>query len=76
MYTKSGFVVGGLITRPDHDRVSCGFESTGLVLAVSSLEFLYNSFSWLLAGDVCSMVQGVSVEALAETAGGSTGVGF
>ena len=75
MYTKSGFV-GGLITHPDRDLVSCGVESAGLALAVSSLEFLCNSFSWLLAGDVCSMVQGVSVEALVETAEGSTGVGF
>ena len=74
MYTKSGFV-GGLITCPDRDLVSCGVESTGLALAVSSLEFLCNSFSWLLAGDVCSMVQGVSVEALGETAEGLTGVG-
>jgi len=74
LYTKSGFV-GGLITRPDRDLVSCGVESAGLALAVSSLYFLCNSFSWLLAGDVCSMVQGVSSKALAETAGGSTGVG-
>ena len=70
----SGFV-GGLITRPDRDLVSCGVESAALALAVSSLEFLCNSFSWLLAGDVCSMVQGLSVEALAETAEGSTGAG-
>ena len=67
MYTKSVFV-SGLITRPDRDLVSFG-------LAVSSLDFLCNSLSWLLAGDVCSMVQGESFEALAETAGGSTGVG-
>ena len=75
MYTKSGFV-GGLITRPNRDLGSCGVESSGLALAVSSLEFLCISFSWLLAGDVCSMVQGGSVEALVETAEGSTGVGF
>ena len=75
MYTKSGFV-GDLITRPNRDLGSCGVESSGLALAVSSLEFLCISFSWLLAGDVCSMVQGVSVEALVETAEGSTGVGF
>ena len=75
MYTKSGFV-GGLITRPNHDLVSCGVESSGLALAVSSLEFLCNSFSWLLVGEVCSMVQGVSVEAFAETAEGSTCAGF
>ena len=75
MYTKSGYV-GGLITRLNRDLRSCAVESPGIALAVSSLEFLCISFSWLLPGDVCSMVQGVSVEALAETAGGSTGVGF
>ena len=74
MCTKFGFV-GGLITRPDRDLVSCFVGSAGLSLAVSSVDFLYNSFSCLLAGDVRSMVQGVSFEVLAETAGGSTAVG-
>jgi len=58
LYTKSEFV-GGLITRPDRDLVSCGVESAGLALAVSSLDFLCNPFSWLPVGDVCLMVQGV-----------------
>ena len=44
LYTKSGFI-GGLITRPDRDLVRCGVESAGLALAVSSLDFLCNSFS-------------------------------
>lgn len=43
-------------------------------LVASSFDFLCNSFSWLLAGNVCSMVHGVLFEALAETAGRSTGV--